>query len=89
MPSRGQWLSGFGATRLHIKPDLPGENDYYGSFSGKLRDELLNGKIFCSFPETKGIINQCAFIIMQRNCMGSSDTVRQCPSQSHRQPHST
>jgi hypothetical protein len=36
---------------LHLKLDLiepgsPRENGYIESFSGRLRDELLNGKIF-------------------------------------------
>ncbi|HWA69814.1 MAG TPA: integrase core domain-containing protein [Rhizomicrobium sp.] len=33
--------------------------DYCESFNGKLRDELLNGEIFCSLKEAKVLIEQC------------------------------
>ena len=35
---------------------LPWENGYCESFNGKLRDELLNGEIFCSLKEAKIVI---------------------------------
>ena len=34
------------------------ENGYCESFNGKLRHELLNGEIFCSRNEAKGLIEQ-------------------------------
>ena len=36
----------------------PWENGYCESFNGKLRDELLNGEIFCSLREAKVLIEQ-------------------------------
>lgn len=41
-----QWLSGLGTRSLYIEPGSPWGNGYCESFSGKLRDELLNGEIF-------------------------------------------
>jgi len=35
-----------GSKTLFIEPGSPRENGYCESFNGKLRDELLNGKIF-------------------------------------------
>ena len=48
------------AQRLQSKR-LPGsawENGYNESFNSKLRDELLNGEIFCSLTEAKVLIEQ-------------------------------
>jgi putative transposase len=33
-------------------------NGYHESFNGSLRDELLNGEIFCSLAETKVLIER-------------------------------
>ena len=34
------------------------ENGYNESFNGKLRDELLNGEIFCSLAEAAVLVEQ-------------------------------
>jgi len=52
------WLAGVGAKTLYIEPGSPWENGYCESFNGKLRDELLNGEIFCSLKEAKILIEQ-------------------------------
>ena len=41
---------------LYIEPGSPWKNGYNESFNGKLRDELLNGKIFYSMTEAKVLI---------------------------------
>ena len=40
---------------LFIEPGSPWENGYVESFNGKLRDELLNGEIFTTLEEVKGL----------------------------------
>ena len=50
------WLAGVGAKTLYIEPGSPWENGYCESFNGKLRDELLNGEIFCSLKEARVLI---------------------------------
>ena len=52
------WLESVGAKTLYIEPGSPWENGYCESFNGKLRDELLNGEIFCSLKEAKVLIEQ-------------------------------
>ena len=52
------WLANVGAKTLYIEPGSPWENGYCESFNGKLRDELLNGEIFCSLKEAKVLIEQ-------------------------------
>lgn len=52
------WLAGVGAKNLYIEPGSPWENGYCESFNGKLREELLNGEIFCSLKEAKVLIEQ-------------------------------
>ena len=52
------WLAGVGAKTLYIEPGSPWENGYCESFNGKLRDELLNGEIFCSLKEARVLIEQ-------------------------------
>jgi putative transposase len=52
------WLASVGAKTLYIEPGSPWENGYCESFNGKLRDELLNGEIFCSLKEAKVLIEQ-------------------------------
>jgi transposase InsO family protein len=47
-----------GAKTLFIEPGSPWENGYCESFNGKLRDELLNGEIFCSLKEGQIVIEQ-------------------------------
>ena len=51
-----QWLAGLGTKSLYIEPGSPWENGYCESFNGKLRDECLNGEIFCSLKEAQIII---------------------------------
>ncbi len=41
-----EWLADAGAKTLYIEPGSPWEKGYIGSFSGKLRDELLDRAIF-------------------------------------------
>jgi len=53
-----EWLTTLGTRNLHIEPGPPRENGYCESFSGKLRDELLNGKIFCSLREAQVVIEK-------------------------------
>jgi len=52
------WLANVGVKTLYIEPGSPWENGYCESFNGKLRDELLNGEIFCSLKEAKVLIEQ-------------------------------
>ena len=42
-----EWFERIGVQTLFIEPDSPWENGYNESFNGKLRDELLNGEVFC------------------------------------------
>ena len=50
------WLADIGVSTLFIEPGSPWENGYVESFIGKLRDELLNGKIFATLLEAQVII---------------------------------
>ena len=45
-PRVRKWLQSLGARTLLIASGSPWENGYLESFTGKLRDELLNGEIF-------------------------------------------
>ena len=47
------WIAAMRATTAHIEPANPWEDGYCESFSGKLRYELLNGKIFYTMKEAK------------------------------------
>ena len=49
-------LSRLGVKTLFIEPSSPWENGYIESFSGKLRDELLNCEIFPTLTEAKVLI---------------------------------
>ena len=40
------WHDRMGVKTLFIEPGSPWKNGYIESFDGKVRDELLNGKIF-------------------------------------------
>jgi putative transposase len=53
-----QWLAGLGTKTLYIEPGSPWENGYCKSFTGKLRDELLNGETFYSLREAQLVIEQ-------------------------------
>jgi len=48
------WLASVGAKTLYIEPGSSWDNGYCESFNGKLRDELLNGEIFCSLKGGQG-----------------------------------
>jgi putative transposase len=48
-----QWLADTGAKTPYIEPGSPWENGYCESFNSKLRDELLNGKIFYTMKEVR------------------------------------
>lgn len=51
-----KWLGNVGVKTLYIEPGSPWENGYVESFNGMLRDELLNGEIFCTVKEAKVLI---------------------------------
>jgi len=50
------WLAAVGSKTAYIMPGSPWENGYCESFNSKLRDELLNGEIFCALKEAKIVI---------------------------------
>ena len=52
------WLTRVGAKTLYIEPGSPWENGYCKSFTGKFRDELLNGEIFYSLKEAQIVVEQ-------------------------------
>ena len=52
------WLQGVGATTLFITPGSPWENGYVESFNGKLRDELLDRKLFDTLWEVQVLTEQ-------------------------------
>ncbi|SHF43297.1 Integrase core domain-containing protein [Litoreibacter ascidiaceicola] len=42
------WIKAAGAKTAYIEPGSPWGNGNCESFNGRMRDELLNGEIFCS-----------------------------------------
>lgn len=52
------WIAAVGAQTAFIEPGSPWENGYVESFNARLRDELLNGEIFCSLKEARIVIEQ-------------------------------
>ena len=52
------WLGRAGVKTLYIEPGNPWESGYNESFSGKLRDELLNMEIFYTLKEAKVLIER-------------------------------
>ena len=50
------WIAAVGSRTAYIEPGSPWENGYCESFNAKLRDELLNGEVFCTLQEAKIII---------------------------------
>ena len=50
-----EWLQRVGVRTLYIEPGSPWENGYIESFNGKLRDEFLDGEIFDTLLEAKGL----------------------------------
>ncbi len=43
---------------LYIERGSPWENGYVVSFFGKLRDELLNGELFCTLTAAKVLVER-------------------------------
>jgi hypothetical protein len=50
------WITGVGAKTAYIAPGSPWENGHIESFNARLRDELLDGKIFYSLKEAQIVI---------------------------------
>ena len=48
-----EWLRRIGANTLYIEPGGPWENGSGESFNCTLRDEMLNGEIFCSLKDAR------------------------------------
>ncbi len=53
-----RWLAELEVQTLFIEPGSPWENGYVESFNGKLRDELLNGEIFCTVMEARVLLER-------------------------------
>jgi len=51
-----EWLANLGVDTAFIEPGSPWENGYVESFNSKLRDELLDGEIFCSLKQAQILI---------------------------------
>ena len=60
------WITAVGAKTAYITPGSPWENGYNESFNASLRDELLNGELFCSLQETKILIENGARITIPK-----------------------
>ena len=52
------WLQALDVETLFIEPGSPWENGYVESFTGKLRDELLDREIFYTLTEAKILIER-------------------------------
>ena len=52
------WADETGVGWHYLAPGKPQQNGHNASFNGRLRDELLNGEIFCSLKEAKVLIEQ-------------------------------
>ena len=52
----GQWIATVGDHTAFIEPGSPWENGYIESFNARLRDELLNRKIFYTLNEAQILI---------------------------------
>ena len=53
-----QWLDELGVKTLYIEPGSPWENGYLESFSGKLRDELVNVEIYDTLLEAHVLVER-------------------------------
>ena len=51
-----EWITAVGARTAYIAPGSPWENGFIESFNARLRDELLDGEIFCSLNEARIVI---------------------------------
>jgi transposase InsO family protein len=49
-------IAALGAKTAYIAPQSPWENGHIESFNARLRNELLNGHIFCSLTEARVVI---------------------------------
>jgi putative transposase len=49
-------ITAVGAKTAYIAPGSPWENGYVEGFNARLRDELLDGEIFCSLREAEAVI---------------------------------
>jgi putative transposase len=45
-----------GAKTAYVEPGSPWEDGYIEGFNARLRDELLNGEIFCTLREAQIVI---------------------------------
>ena len=53
-----EWINAVGAKTAYIEPGSPWENGYCESFNARLRDEFLNGEVFCSHREAEILIEK-------------------------------
>ncbi len=53
-----RWLSRLGTQSVYMSPGSPWENGCCERFNGRLRDELLDGEIFCTLREAHVLIEQ-------------------------------
>ena len=53
-----EWTNRTGGDWHYIAPGKPQQNGCVESFNGKLRDELLNGKLFLSLAEARWVIDR-------------------------------
>ena len=51
-----KWTTETGVAWHYIQPGKPMQNGFMQSFNGKLRDECLNGHVFCSLAEARRVI---------------------------------
>ena len=52
------WVKAVGAKTAYIEPRSPWENGYCETFNGRIRDEMLKGKIFYSLREAQIIVER-------------------------------
>jgi transposase InsO family protein len=50
-----KWLAATGAKTLYVEPCSPCDNAHFESFNSKLRDTYLNGEVFYSMMEWRGL----------------------------------
>ena len=51
-----EWIGAVGAKTADIAPGSPWENGFIEPFDSRLRDELLDGEIFCTLAEATIIV---------------------------------
>ncbi|MCP1547004.1 transposase InsO family protein [Methylorubrum zatmanii] len=52
------WITAVGSKSAYIRPGSPWENGYCKSVNAKLRNELLNGKVFYTLKEASAVIKR-------------------------------